>query len=212
MVCCRHIVLLVVLLLAGNLLLAGTSAAQLDLSHAELVYTGNETLSLHNRPNGDGYPFTEAFLPAGGGFANGTIVLTLISSFDGMPIVGYPASDMWIVSEDGGMVACGGSAVADGPTNGAGQTVWAEPLFAGGHSETACRVAISGDYLPGPGLNLIFNSPDITGDGLVNLQDAGHFVSYLAGTYGHAGDFNYDGVINISDAGLMAVALGAACP
>ena len=61
------------------------------------------------------------------------------------------------------------------------------------------------------GLALSFNSADISGDGVVNLTDAGFFSGYLGGT-DYAGDFNNDGVVNVSDAGFMANSLGASCP
>ena len=86
------------------------------------------------------------------------------------------------------------------------------PAFRRGFSQTLCIVYINGDALTSSGgLALSFNSADLSGDGVVNLSDAGGFAAVL-GTTAYAGDFNFDGVVNVSDAGFMANGLGAACP
>ena len=198
-------------LVLGVASFASAGVPDLQETTADLVYTGTETLSMFNLPNGAGRSFTEAFLPAGGGTADATIELTLRDGF-GDPIDDYPAEDMWIASADDGMTGCGSTIGADFNTNAAGETVWAAPKFAGGYSQALCIVYINGDALTSNGgLALSFNSADISGDGVVNLTDAGFFSGYLGGT-NYAGDYNYDGVVNVSDAGFMANSLGASCP
>lgn len=198
-------------LVLGMASFATAGVPDLEETTAGLAYTGTETLSLFNLPNGAGKAFTEAFLPAGGGETDGTINLTLRDGF-GDPIANFPAEDMWISSADDGMVPCGGTAGANFNTNAAGETSWNQPIFAGGNSEALCIVYINGDALTSNGgLALSFNSADISGDGVVNLTDAGFFSGYLGGT-NYAGDFNNDGVVNVSDAGFMANSLGASCP
>ena len=198
-------------LVLGVAAFASAGIPDLDETTANLAYGGTETLSLFNLPNGAGKSFTEAFLPSGGGTTDGTINLTLRDGF-GDPISGFAAQDMWIASLDNGMVPCGGTAGADFNTDELGETVWAAPIFAGGNSEALCIVYINGDALTNSGgLALSFNSADISGDGVVNLSDAGFFSGYLGGTT-YAGDYNYDGVVNVSDAGFMANSLGASCP
>jgi hypothetical protein len=191
---------------------ASAGVPDLQTSTADLVYQGTQTLSLFNLPNGAGKPFTEAFLPAGGGTTDGTIELYVRDGF-GVAIENFPFEDCWIESQDMGMVACGGTATADFNTDALGYTFWAAPLFAGGNSQTLCIVKINGDALTSNGgLALSFNSADINGDGRVNLSDAGFFSGFLGGAYNFDGDFNNDGVVNVSDAGFMATSLGASCP
>lgn len=198
--------------IVGAASFASAGVPDLQTTTAGLVYQGTETLSLFNLPNGAGRSFDTAFLPAGGGQADATIELTLRDAF-GVPIANFPAEDMWIASQDNGMVPCGGTAGADFNTNAQGQTVWAAPLFAGGNSQALTIVYINGDALTSNGgLALSFNSADISGDGAVNLTDAGFFSGYLGGAYNYNGDFNNDGVVNVSDAGFMATSLGASCP
>jgi len=177
---------------------------------AEMAYQGNETLSLFCLPDGTGDAFAEAYLQ-GGARADATITL-IINDWYGNPIAHFPAEDIWIASQDRGMVPCGNAAFADADTDAAGETRWSRPLSAGGHSQTLCIVYINGDALTSNGgLPLSFNSADIDGNGVVNLTDAGFFTSYLGG-WSYAGDFNNDGVVNISDAGMIAGSLGTSCP
>ena len=198
-------------LVLGVAAFASAGVPDLQNTTAGLAYTGTETLSLFNLPNGAGKAFTAAFLPAGGGETDGTINLILLDGFS-VAIPNFPAEDMWISSEDNGMVPCGSTAGADFNTNALGETSWAAPIFAGGNSQALCIVYINGDALTSNGgLALSFNSADISGDGVVNLTDAGFFSGYLGGTE-YAGDFNNDGVVNVSDAGFMANSLGASCP
>jgi hypothetical protein len=197
-------------LILGTAAFASAGVPDLQTTTAGLVYTGTETLSLFNLPNGAGKAFTEAFAP-GGVETDGTIELTLRDGFS-VPIANFPFEDMWIASADGGLLACGGTATADFNTNAAGETSWGAALFAGGNSQALCIVYINGDNLTSNGgLALSFNSADINGDGAVNLTDAGFFTGYLGGT-NYAGDFNNDGTVNVSDAGFMATSLGASCP
>ena len=196
-------------MLIGSAALAGVP--DLQETTAETVYTGVETLSLFNLPNGGGRAFDAAFLP-GGAAGDATINLVLRDGL-GVPIANFPFEDMWIESADAGLVSCGGNATADFNTNEFGETQWANPLFAGGQSSALCLVMINGDALTSnAGLAISFNSADINGDGIVNLSDGGFFTQDLFGVYDYRSDFNYDSLINVSDAGFMANGLGAACP
>ena len=203
-------------LIIGAASFATAGVPDLQTTTAGLVYTGTETLSLFNLPNGAGLPFTEAFLPAGAGQTDGTIELILRDGF-GVVIANFPRSDMWIenvgTGVEFGLVACGGTAIADFNTNDLGETSWTNPVFAGGQGTALTVVKINGDALTSNGgLALWFNSADLNGDGVVNLSDAGIFTTFLGGVYSYDGDFNNDGVVNVSDAGFMANALGASCP
>ena len=84
-------------------------------------------------------------------------------------------------------------------------------LYAGGFA-TEAMVKVM-DVIVGDGpIPLQINSPDMNGDGLVNLSDAGLFIDVLWNGYDWRADFNHDSAINISDAGFMSGSLGAVFP
>ncbi|HPF71014.1 MAG TPA: hypothetical protein PLQ13_10110 [Candidatus Krumholzibacteria bacterium] len=198
-------------LIIGSAAAAVAGIPDLQLTTATRAYAGVETLSLYSLPNGGGRAFSLAFLP-GGAVADATITMTLRDGL-GNPIANFPFEDMWIEAADGGLVSCGGNAVADFNTDANGVTSWGTPLFAGGNSQAACLVKVNGDALTSNlGMGLTFNSADINGDGLVNLSDGGYFSQDLTGAYNYRSDFNNDGIVNVADAGYMANGLGAACP
>ncbi len=59
---------------------------------------------------------------------------------------------------------------------------------------------------------LSYNSPDMNGDGSVNLADMGMFSTDFYGEYHFRSDFFRDGAINLSDVGQLATSFGANCP
>ena len=66
------------------------------------------------------------------------------------------------------------------------------------HSPDAI-VYINGDALTSNGgLAIHYNSADISGDGSVNLTDAGFFTGFLGGS-DYDGDFNNDGEVNTTN-------------
>jgi len=201
------------------LLLVSATAAfggvpDLDLSTAAMrAYSGVASLSMYNLPDGSGCAFGDAYAE-GGGRADATITVTVVDGFN-VPIVDYPFEDIWLQSAGvtgTGLIACGGSATADANTDVHGETVFANPLFAGGWYMDATRVVISGDPLTSGDLNLRFNSPDINGDGRVNLEDAGFFTIIYYSGYDYAGDFNFDGNVDLTDAGILGSRISASCP
>lgn len=124
----------------------------------------------------------------------------------------FPAEDIWLESDDGGMVPCSGGTNPDANTNTDGLTWWTTPLNAGGYSTSALRVYVNGISLPGAPLTLFLNSADINGDRLVNLMDVVLFSQVFFGPYAFRADFYADGVLNIVDVGRMAQGLGRSCP
>ena len=176
-----------------------------------MEYTGPETLTLLVVPDGSGETFDQAFLPYGGR-ADATITLVLRDG-NGDPIPNFPREDVWLISEDDGLVACVGGAIPDTDTDQQGMTRWSAPLRAGGHSEGRADVRVNGApiELSAPVL-LGFNSPDINGDLVVNLSDVQLFTVdfYYADTF--RSDFYRDGVVNLSDLAALSHAFGAACP
>lgn len=198
-------------LIVGAATFAMAGVPDLQETTATRAYTGLETLSLFNLPNGGGSAFADAYLP-GGGTADATITLILRDG-GGVVIPGFPGEDLWLESADGGMVPCTGGTVADFNTDVNGVTTWENPLAAGGQSTALCQVIVSGDPLTSnSGLAISFNSADINGDGAVNLTDVGNFSTDFYGAYNYRSDFVADGVLNLSDVGKLAVGVGAACP
>jgi hypothetical protein len=180
------------------------------LSSAWLEYPGSETVSLFVRPDGGGRQFTQA-MTVSGNTVDATVHLE-IYNYSGVPMVDYPAEDMWLEVADGGLVPCALGACADAATDQDGQTSWVAPLRAGGSSESDCFVVINGDILYGSNLNLHFNSPDLNGDLVVNLADVGLFAEDFFSYYHYRSDFYCDQVLNIADLSMMAQALSATCP
>ncbi len=194
---------------------ADAPAAENDIfelyCNVDFAYEGDETLTLFNLPDGTGRPFSEARLSDGTSVDATLRVQLYLWEMD--PIPDYPAEDMWLESSDMGMVFCTQGTAADMTTDENGWTIWALPLKAGGWSTAQCRLVISGLTPVGwEDLNLQFNSADISGDGIVNLNDVGIFSSRYFGTYDFAADFYWDGVLNLQDVGLLATGIGTNCP
>lgn len=167
-----------------------------------------QTATLLVVPDGSGPPLASA-RTTGGLAVDATITLVLIDQC-GDPIVGYPREDMWLESQDGGLMLCNGGGAADQDTDANGQTRWMQPLRAGGHSAAPCRVVVVGfliDELP-----LHFVSPDLNGDRVVSLMDVAQFATAYFGAYSFAADLKADGVVNLSDIAVLAGATGADCP
>ena len=176
----------------------------------EFAYSGDETLSLFNLPNGNGSSFSNAQLPSGS-YADATITITLFDC-NGDVVASFPAEDLWLESADGGLLACTGGTNPDEDTDENGVTFWSTPLMAAGTSLDNCVVLVSGSQLSEIQLPLHFNSADMNGDGQVNLADVAAFSGFFFGSYNFSADFFRDGELNISDVGRLAQGLGSSCP
>jgi hypothetical protein len=184
-----------------------------DLSHslAFIAYDGPGTPSLLVVPDGNGRPFTEAH-DEDGNLVDATITLYMLD-VDENPIASFPFEDLWLESMDSGLVFCNGGTTADHNTDPNGQTEWVNPLFAGGHSPGPVLVLINGAALDtNPGLPLKFNSPDITGDLVVNLYDLQVFSEDYFSDYQFRCDFFGDGALNLVDVVVFAQNYLAQCP
>lgn len=183
-----------------------------DLSHCEawLAYDGPEMVTLRVVPDGSGPTFTEAKLPDGSQ-VDATVFLLVQDWFDD-PVVNFPLEDMWLESYDGGLAYCNGGTVADVDTDAEGMTHWVEPMRAGGFSQALTAVMVNGENVWAEGLRLNFNSPDINGDGSVNIPDVGQFASDFYTEYHFRSDLARDGLINLADVGWLATGLGTNCP
>ncbi len=209
------------LMLLAVLLLLSVSAAQADESGAaiwdiycnvDFAYEGDETLTLFVLPAGNGFPFSQAYLPDGS-FTDATLRVQILD-YMGDPVASFPAEDMWLMSTDEGMAPCIGGSCADTFTDSDGWTVWAEPMNAGGNSTAPCTMFINGmnNAIGWEDLALQFNSADINGDRVVNLPDLALFADSYFGEYSFAADLHYDGVLNLLDVVNLAVGMGTSCP
>lgn len=186
-----------------------------DLPHSEtwISYDGPGTPTVMVQPNGQGSTFMEAQLEDG--TVVEAVVYLRVLDWNDNPVSNYPREDMWLESWDAGLVPCYWSegTQADVNTDSNGLTFWVAPLHAGGYSQALTAVMLNGDNVSYEGgLNLNFNSPDINGDGLVNIPDLALFAQNLFGDYDFRSDLYRDGVINLSDVGRFTLGLGSACP
>lgn len=189
----------------------GTGVPDLDQSIVSWGLGAGESATLLVVPDGSGPAFTSARRP-GGMEVDATIQLTLIDAC-GDPICCFPREDMWLESQDHGLVLCAGGSIADHSTSLYGQTEWTAPLKAGGHSQAACQVLVNGVALFGSvPLPLHFVSPDLNGDRAVSLIDVAAFAEAYFGPYTFAADLRADGALNLSDITVLAAGLGADCP
>ena len=160
-------------------------------------------------PDGTGARFDEARAP-GGLVVDATITLTLLDSA-GLPIFLYPFEDLWLETSAGGLAFCAGGTTADMSTDENGETIWLQPLFAGGCTEgESTLVMVSGAPLMQT-LDLFYVSPDISGDLEIDLADIVMLTQALA-DFEPCADFNHDGEVNLVEIVIMVQAVGANCP
>lgn len=86
------------------------------------------------------------------------------------------------------------------------------PIYAGGFDAGLCNVKVQGVAIPQAlPLSISMNSPDINGDGIINLADLQIFVANL-GTPTFSCDFNGDGQVNLADVVLFVPHYGHSMP
>lgn len=205
----------IVLLAAGSAFACGigdplTGIPDLDQSIVSWGLGAGTSATLLVVPDGSGAPLTAARLPDGTQ-VDATVHLQL-RDWCGDPIANFPREDIWLGTAGGGIVVCAGGTAADRNTDLEGNTLWAQPLRAGGHSRTLTHVIVNGSALAVPGLALHFVSPDLNADRMVSLIDVAAFAAAYFGAYTFAADFHADGVVNLNDITVLARAMGAHCP
>jgi hypothetical protein len=202
----KNIALVLVSAMALAASVAVAEIPDLDLSIAAINPAASGAV-VYNRINGAGYAFTSAHL-ANGAVVNGTITLTLVN-YLGNPLANYPAADLWLDTSAGGINYPVGGTIADAATSANGQTVWQQPLLAGGCTLSENVVVyVAGDALNQLGIHLHFVSGDINGDLAVNISDLSTFAAAYTGAYNGCADLFYDGAVNLSDLSLFAQAYG----
>ena len=192
-----------------------------DLAQSIITFTGYEgadTLVLLVLPDGSGPGYEGAFMMNTGLVVDATLEMTIIDPM-GYPIILYPAEDVWLESAGGGTLAtCSvpspGIILADPVASDMqGRCFFSVPPVAGGWSDGVTQGFINGEALQSSaGVLVRFVSPDIDGNLVVNLSDAGFFATDLFGTYHLRSDFNADGVVDLSDSGFLATSIGKGCP
>ena len=183
--------------IAALVLLAAPALAQMENCWAETAYPGATIMVC---PAGDGPPFTEVSDGAGN-VVDATITVHVVDWY-GDPVVDFPAEDVWLESTQGNLAFPIGGNIADHNSDANGETVFQEPLPAGGYTlpGEGVQIYIAGSPLNQLPLDLRFNSPDINGDLVLDLADLTLFASdYLGGVYVARSDLYADGVLNLSD-------------
>lgn len=188
-----------------------------DLNTSTAVTAAPGLVSVFNLPDASGARIDGAKLATQAGTVDATITVTLLDGV-GNPVFNYPFEDMWLETTLGGLIKCPGGTTANFSTNILGVTTFANALFAYGASDRdageQCVVYVNGSPLVGSNMNILFNSADMDGNGIVNLTDLVYFVPFVGvgATYDYSADYYFDDVVNLSDLVLFAGGIGAACP
>jgi hypothetical protein len=188
-----------------------------DLDNCSATTAAGQQVNVFVIPNGQGFLMTEAraVTTPPQDVVDATVTVTLLDA--GMnPVFAYPFEDMWLQTSMAGLVACPNGTIADGSTDINGQSTFTGPFYAGGHSVSGemTQVVVSGAALPvANDLDILFNSADMDGNGLVDLTDVSLFsTAYLGGVYDFSADFFFDNVLNLSDLVLFSGAVNIGCP
>jgi len=210
------------LLLSASVSFPGQQPDQLRVS----IIGAYPPVSIYSVPDGSGYPLTMA-LTYGGTIVDGTVSVRLTFEPSGVPAVGVPAEDILLVPGGNAYHLCGeeGAVCGTGVTDSEGYIDLTGPIAGGGHSDPSgqgARVEVETRYLTrkyhavSRFFPLYMNSPDIDGDGVVDLADVTDFASDkyqfdYEGVYSYRSDFNWDGAIDQSDVEMLGAAYGSAC-
>ncbi len=186
--------------------------------YVEASFATEGPLSLFCSPNGEGYPFTEAFDQTGNR-VDGTLTIILYDDMPpwGEPVPNFPDEDIWLMDTNGDLAVCQGGTVCDQNTDANGMTYWSNPLLLGRNAEPVggnqVAIIVNGWVLDSPALSdFRLNSADLNGDLWVSLHDIVLFTELYFGPYSYEGDFHWDGVLNLSDIVEFARTYGAECP
>jgi hypothetical protein len=160
--------------------------------------------------------------PAGDGQSHpgltAVVEVTLVDA-TGTPIFDYPFQD---ISVDGSVPdelhLCPGGLTADANTDLSGFTTISGPPAGGGGTSEGLAVLLSGIPLGAPAVPILVNSPDLNGDGLVNLTDLAiasldwRGVTQQQNPIPFRVDFLPDDELNLMDVVLFARHRDHVCP
>jgi hypothetical protein len=184
-----------------------------DLGLSSATTAAGAQVSVYTLPDGVGDPLTDCYL-YGGSKTDATITLTLLDA-NSEPVYLFPFEDLWLETTMGGLVLCTGGSTADASTNAAGVTTWTGTVRGGGYSADGelTQIYVAGDPLEQAGLDMLWNSPDIDGNGVVALADVILFSQdYNSGTVVYRSNLYWDDVLDLADVIRLADGLGSACP
>ena len=202
----------VVLFAASLLLVAGiVNAGIINPCAGDVVFNGVEPGCYFACPQGD----TDAFYQQGFWFE-----FTIIDLL-GAPVPNIPGTDFWLVDCDvlNELALCAGSAscAADSATNSQGKTTMHDGSYSAGGCADGLTPVVQGfqlaDPLVGPCdpycFNISVRSPDLSGDGLVNLVDLSEFAqAYPPQPYDTCADLDCSGLVNLVDLSSFAFHFG----
>jgi hypothetical protein len=157
--------------------------------------------------------------PAGDGpsLQESGVAVTLRLSAMGAPLANFPWQDLWLsadVADSRG--PCGWAAVMpDAASDADGLMTISGAGVAGGHSVEGLVIYAEGmdttEYDPPvPILRVRMNSPDIDGDGVVNLADVALFAQDML-QYDVRSDLDPSGSVDLADLAVLTEHLGHHC-
>lgn len=203
------------LALAVALLVLSLNAAACPSDLSTLVFNGPVTMMVC--PDGDGQTLADA----------GSVVTLTVLDEIGAPVAGLVVTDMALSEPWWGPEAqlfhCDGASAArdgfapDAPTDAAGVTHFSGSIAAGGWSDLGLTAKLwCGDLTVvaetlGLPLPIRITSPDLNGDGVVNLFDFRQFGDAY-GTEIWYCDFTRDGTVDLGDFSAFGDHYGHGCP
>lgn len=188
---------------------AAAAASWDDLWNCEVHIAATEPAWAVNCPAGDGERLDEARGDLG--YDLDATITVILRDLNYDPIPNFPATDLWLETEDPQIVVCPGGTTADADTDSNGETTFSGPFQAGGCG-SGVRVMVNGMAIPAAPLDLTFVSPDLDGNLVVDLSDVVIFAMSYFGAYDPCCDLRHDGTINLSDLVVLAMHLGHSCP
>ena len=176
-------------------------------------------VSVFSIPDGNGDMISAAKEMMSSTPVDATITLTVLDIY-GNPVFMYPKEDMWLETDSGGILPCTDGTIADADTDINGMTTFSQTVYIGGGSAYVPSVSIErtivvidGMPLTQPGLDILFNTGDLSRDRLVGVSDSALFKPlYTGGVYAYDIDYYFDGAITLSDLVLFAGAMNTQCP
>lgn len=184
-------------------------------------YPAGVAASVMTRPDGLGDPLANAWTWDGIAGNDATRVdasfAAAVRNSLNSNLLSLDLSSVLLATNLGGLVPCPGGSDADGTV--LGEYVFSDPVLGGGSTNPGLAEGTFVQVLDAPSvtfsglssLPIQFNSPDMNGDGTVNLADVVDFSEDLATSYDYASDFVWDGRIDLRDVAELAVSIGVGC-
>ncbi len=220
----------VIALLVGAASLASAQLPDQENSETSRAWNGPDVAAaaavVFNLPDGSGSRFTEAVAYHDGDYIQVDATITVTLRDVDRNLIGFPRLSLWLLDNatDANINPCGnpGRLWADyDAVDDIGESEWANPLYAGGHSVGLTNktqiIAAGVGQIPsasgGIGERVKFNSTDINGDRVVDLLDVIEFTEdFYSGTNPFRSDFVYDGFVDLLDVVILGQTQDRDCP